>query len=69
MATTTKRKVDSLLTGNATLVEKANTLLRKDKTFVTLAKKDGSLTPAGIYYQQKTGKTLEKAAMICGKSQ
>ena len=64
-----KRKVDSLLTGNATLVEKANTLLRKGKSFVTLAKPDGSLTPAGKYYEQATGKTLEKAAMICDKSQ
>ena len=59
MASTMKRKVDLLLSENATLVEKTNTLLRKGKTFVTLAKVDGSLTPAGKYYEHEAGSMLD----------
>ena len=54
-----KRKVDSLLSQNATIVEKASTILRKGKSFITLAKLDGSLTTAGRYYEQKSGKLLD----------
>ena len=54
-----KRKVDSLLSQNATIVEKTNTILRKGKSFITLAKVDGNLTIAGRYYEQKTGKALD----------
>ena len=53
-----KKKVDSLLANNASLVQKANTLLRSGKKFITLAR-NGDPTLAGKYYEQQTNTTLE----------
>ena len=58
MTSIMKKKVDSLLANNAALVQKANTLLRSGKKFITLAR-NGDPTLAGKYYEQQTGATLE----------
>ena len=58
MTSIMKKKVDSLLANNASLVQKANTLLRSGKKFITLAR-NGDPTLAGKYYEQQTNTTLE----------
>ena len=54
-------KINSLLANNASVVHKANTLLRSGNKYITLVSKSGELTPAGRYYQQQTGTPLEPA--------
>ena len=62
MTSILSKKVDSLLANNASLVQKANTLLRSGKKFITLAR-NGELNAAGRYYEQQTNTTLEAGAI------
>ena len=62
MTSILKKKVDSLLANNAALVQKANTLLRSGKNFITLSR-NGELNAAGRYYEQKTNTTLRQEAI------
>ena len=54
-----KMKVDSLLANNASVIQKAITLLCSGKKYIQLISKSGDLSPAGKYYEQQTGTTLE----------